>query len=96
MKKNQVLAARISGKFEKLWLIAQIMLFVFIGAEVQISYSLEAGTLLVVLILGVLCFRMMGVALALLGTGLNKKERLFVCLLIFQRLRCRPPLGLFR
>lgn len=77
LKQNQVLAARLSGKFEKLWVIAQIMLFVFIGAEVQISYALEAGPLLVVLILGVLCFRMMGVALALLGTGLNKKERLF-------------------
>lgn len=77
LKQDEPLAKRLSGKFEKLWVVAQVILFVLIGAEVQFSYALDAGLSLVLLICGGLVFRMVGVSLALIGSGLTPRERLF-------------------
>ena len=73
----QVLALRLSGKYNKLWLAAEVFLFVLVGATVDLKYALSAGFAAVLLVLGALLFRMAGVFLALLGTKLNGKERLF-------------------
>lgn len=72
-----VLAKRLSGKYNKLWVAAEVFLFVLVGATVDLRYALAAGAGAVLLVLGALIFRMAGVALCLLGTGLNRKERLF-------------------
>ena len=72
-----VVAVRLSSKFNKLWVMAEIMLFVLVGATVDLHYAASAGIAAVVLILGVLIFRMAGVWCCMLGTNLNKKERIF-------------------
>lgn len=76
------LASRLSSKYNKLWVAAEIILFVLVGATVDLAYVKTAGILAIVLVLGALVFRMLGVALSLLGTKLNQKERLF-CMLAY-------------
>lgn len=71
------LAERLSIKYSKLWVAAEICLFVLVGATVNIEYARKAGLIAVVLVLLVLIFRMFGVFLCLVGTKLNFKERLF-------------------
>lgn len=68
---------RLSEKFGKLWLAAEVILFVLVGAAVDIRYTLEAGPKAIALILLVLIFRSCGVVLCVLGTPLNFRERLF-------------------
>ena len=76
-KKREVVAIRLSKKYEKLWVAAEVLLFVLVGAAINISYIGKVGMMAIVLIIGALVFRMFGVFLCLLGTKLNKKERLF-------------------
>ena len=76
-RKRTVVAVRLSSKFNKLWVMAEIMLFVLVGATVDLHYAASAGAAAVVLIFGVLLFRMVGVWCCMLGTALTKKERLF-------------------
>lgn len=68
---------RLSEKFGKLWLAAEVILFVLVGAAVDIRYTMTAGLAAVAMILIALTFRAVGVFVCLLGTQLNKKERLF-------------------
>ncbi|MFV0579872.1 MAG: cation:proton antiporter [Fusobacterium ulcerans] len=77
LKNYDVLAKRLSAKFSKLWVAAEIFLFVLVGATVDIKYAVAAGILAVILILGALVFRMAGVFCCLLGSRLNTKERAF-------------------
>lgn len=70
-------AARLSVKFNKLWVGAEVMLFVLVGAIVDLSYVRSAGIKAVILILGALAFRTTGVLVCLIGTKLNARERLF-------------------
>ena len=76
-QKYGVLALRLSAKYNKLWLGAEVFLFVLVGATVDLRYVASAGVSAVLLILGALLFRMTGVAISLLKTGLSKRERLF-------------------
>ena len=75
--KYDVLAKRLSVKYNKLWLGAEIFLFVLVGIAVNLKYALSAGFVVVLLVIMALIFRMTGVALSLVKTKLNKKERLF-------------------
>lgn len=75
--KYKTLSVRLSAKFSKLWVCAEILLFVLVGATVDISYALSEGLNAVLLILVALLFRMVGVFVCLIKTNLNKKERLF-------------------
>jgi len=81
-RKNKILAERISSKFSKLWVAAELILFVLVGAAVDIKYAAAAGISSIILIFGVLCFRMIGVYVCLLKTQLNNKERLF-CMIAY-------------
>lgn len=81
-KKKSQLALRLSTKFDKLWVVAEIFLFVLVGASVEISTLKSAGINAVILIACVLVFRMLGVYICMLGTKLNKTERLF-CMLAY-------------
>ena len=75
-------AVRLSGKFNRLWVGAEVVLFVLVGASVDIGYALSAGAGTVILIFGVLTFRIAGVFVCLTDTNLNMKERLF-CMLAY-------------
>lgn len=68
---------RLLEKFGKLWLAAEVILFVLVGAAVDIRYTLQAGIGAVVMIFVGLLFRSAGTLLSLLGTNLNSRERLF-------------------
>jgi NhaP-type Na+/H+ or K+/H+ antiporter len=76
-QKYDVLAKRLSVKYNKLWLGAEVFLFVLVGMAVDIRYALSAGFAVVLLVILGLMFRMLGVALSLVKTRLNKRERLF-------------------
>lgn len=82
LKRYPVLAKRISPKFSKLWVVMEILLFVLVGASVDISYAAAAGFQVVTLILLVLLFRMAGVFLCLVKTSLKQNERIF-CMLAY-------------
>lgn len=81
-KKRYEAAARLSVKYSKLWVAAEVLLFVLVGATVDISYAMKAGAAAVILIFSVLIFRMAGVFFCLLGTDINRKERLF-CMIAY-------------
>lgn len=71
------LARRISNKYSKLWVGAEVFLFVLVGASVNIKYVMNSGIITIILILGALVFRIFGVLLSLIKTEMNFKERLF-------------------
>lgn len=75
-------AQRLSLKLSKLWIAAQLLLFVLVGATVDITYAYEAFLPALILILIALIFRSIGVWISLLGTPLNYQERLF-CILAY-------------
>ena len=76
-KKREVVARRLSVKYGKLWVAAEVFLFVLVGATVNIGYLSKVGVNALVVIAVALIFRMFGVFLCLLGTSLDKKERVF-------------------
>lgn len=76
-KQRETVAGRLSLKFNKLWVGAEILLFVLVGATVDIHYAVSAGAAAILLILGALVFRMAGVMCCLLGTRLSLRERMF-------------------
>ena len=80
--KNTILSKRLSVKYSKLWIAAEVMLFVLVGATVNIKYALGASIPAILLIMTVVVFRMAGVFLCLLGTSLSYKERLF-CMIAY-------------
>ena len=76
-KYRKVAAKRIAVKCGKMWVAAEVFLFVLVGATVNIGYLSHVGLKAVVLICGALIFRMTGVFVCLLGTDMNGKEKLF-------------------
>lgn len=79
-KKRIDVSKRLSAKFNKLWVFAEIVLFVLVGACVDINYTFHAGIRTLVLIAAVLIFRLAGVLVCVVKTELSFKERLFcVC-----------------
>lgn len=79
-KYREPVAKRLSAKYNKLWVGAEVFLFVLVGATVNIGYMGNVGVKALAVIAGALAFRMAGVAVCLLGTGLLNRERLFVML----------------
>lgn len=82
LKNYEVLALRLSAKFSKLWVGAEILLFVLVGATVDIKYAVGAGLSAVVVILFSLLFRMAGVFVCMIRTQLTLKERVF-CMIAY-------------
>ena len=78
----EILATRLSNKYNKLWLASEIVLFVLVGATVNIKYVLEAGISVVIVILFALVIRMIGVYSCLIKTKLSIKERVF-CMIAY-------------
>lgn len=77
-----VLAQRLSAKYSKLWVAAEVVLFVLVGATVDVKYALTAGAPAVLVIFGALAFRMFGVFACTVKTSLTFRERLF-CMIAY-------------
>lgn len=80
--KYEALAIRIQTKYNKLWLGAEIMLFVLVGVTVNLKYVMDAGILTIILILFALASRMIGVFVCLIKTNLSFKEKFF-CMIAY-------------
>lgn len=76
-KYREPVAKRLSQKYNKLWVAAEVFLFVLVGATVNIEYLGNVGVGALIVIAGALVFRMLGVFVCMLGTKFNSKERLF-------------------
>ena len=77
-----VVSKRLSAKYDRLWVGAELLLFVLVGAMVNVAYVAYAGVAAILLILGAMVFRMAGVFASVVGTKLNGKERAF-CMLAY-------------
>lgn len=99
LKSENRVTARLSEKFGKLWIAAEVVLFVLVGAAVDVRYTLTAGISAVLMIFAALAFRAVGVFICMLGTKLSAKERLF-CVIAYlpkatvQAAICSVPLSL--
>ena len=92
-RRRLVVAQRLTAKFGKLWVGAEIMLFVLVGAQVDLNYAAAAGLAAVATVLGVLCFRALGVLLCMAGSRLNPKERLFAVLAYLPKATVQAAIG---
>lgn len=79
-KKREAVAKRLAVKYAKLWVAAEVFLFVLVGATVNIGYLGRVGVRALLMIAGALLFRMAGVWVCLLGTGLKRGEKAFTML----------------
>lgn len=93
MKSTAFVSKRLSEKFGKLWLAAEVILFVLVGVAVDIRYTLGAGLQAVLLIFGALVFRTIGVLLSVAGTKLNRKERLFCVIAYLPKATVQAAIG---
>ncbi len=84
---------RLQEKFGKLWLAAEVILFVLVGAAVDLRYTLAAGAGAVVMILIGLAFRTVGVLLCMTGTELNGKERLYCVIAYLPKATVQAAIG---
>ena len=84
---------RLSEKFGKLWLAAEVILFVLVGAAVDIRYTLQAGPAAVLMIFAALAFRAVGVCLCVAGTQLDRKERLFCVIAYLPKATVQAAIG---
>lgn len=84
---------RLSQKFGKLWLAAEVILFVLVGAAVDVRYTLGAGLGVVAMIALALVFRAVGVTLCLAGTALSRKERLFCVIAYLPKATVQAAIG---
>ena len=82
IKSIAFVSKRLSEKLGKLWIAAEVLLFVLVGAVVDIRYTLNAGIAAVLMILIALLFRSIGVAICLFGTSMTWKERIF-CMIAY-------------
>lgn len=78
LNQYQILAHRLVNKFEKIWVVAEIMLFVLVGAVLDISVIPGIGIFAIILVFIGLLGRMLGVMISLIKTKLNQKEKLFI------------------
>ncbi len=93
LKQYDILAKRLSGKFSKIWVAAELMLFVLVGATVYISYAAKAGISAVALIFIALSIRICGVFVCLFRTKLNVKERLFCAIAYLPKATVQAAIG---
>lgn len=93
LRSTAFVSKRLSEKFGKLWIAAEVILFVLVGAAVDIRYTLTAGIPAVLMILIALLFRSAGVWLCLVKTPLSKKERLFCVLSYLPKATVQAAIG---
>jgi len=90
---DPIRSSRLSKKYEKIWVFAEIILFVLVGAEVDLHYVARSGGVVVGIIFLALLFRMGGVFLSLIKTPLSFKERLFCAIAYIPKATVQAALG---
>lgn len=93
MRSTASVAQRLREKYGKLWIAAELILFVLVGAAVDIRYTMEAGLSAVFMILLALVFRSVGVCLCLVGTQLTRKERLYCVIAYLPKATVQAAIG---
>ncbi len=93
LRSIKAVSVRLSEKFGKLWLAAEVLLFVLVGAAVDIRYTMGAGLAAVLMIFTALIFRTIGVLICLAGTALNWKERLFCVIAYLPKATVQAAIG---
>ena len=81
-KRSPIVATRLSKKCSKLWIGAEVVLFVLVGASVNLNYVFASGISTVIVVIGALLFRMFGVFVCTLKTNISIKERIF-CMIAY-------------
>ncbi|WP_070000087.1 cation:proton antiporter [Cellulosilyticum sp. I15G10I2] len=93
LKQYEVLARRLSGKFSKIWVGTEMLLFVLVGAAVDIRYIGSAGLMAVILIISALVLRMGGVFICVIKTKLSAKEKLFCAIAYLPKATVQAAIG---
>ena len=93
LKCTEFVSKRLSEKFGKLWLAAEVLLFVLVGAAVDIRCTMEAGGAALLMIAAALTFRAVGVCLCLLETNLNRKEKIFCVIAYLPKATVQAAIG---
>lgn len=93
LKSTAFVSKRLSEKFGKLWIAAEVILFVLVGAAVDIRYTLQAGLAAIVIILLALLFRACGVLLCVAKTNLSWKERVFCVIAYMPKATVQAAIG---
>ncbi len=93
LKFYEPLANRLSGKFSKIWVAAELILFVLLGAVVDIGQIRGSGLLIIVIILSGLALRSLGVFICVLKTSLNRKERIFCAIAYLPKATVQAAIG---
>ena len=92
-RSRPVVAMRLSAKYARLWVAAEVLLFVLVGAAVDLRYAVKAGPMALLLIALVLLFRAAGVMVCVAGTRLRAKERLFCVLAYMPKATVQAAIG---
>lgn len=93
LKCTASVSTRLSQKFGKLWLAAEVLLFVLVGASVDIRYTLKAGPAALAMIFAALLIRTLGVSLCVTGTNLTWRERLFCSIAYLPKATVQAAIG---
>ena len=93
LRSIKTVSARLSEKFGKLWLASEVLLFVLVGAAVDIRYTMGAGVAAVLMIFTALIFRTIGVLICLAGTVMDWKERLFCVIAYLPKATVQAAIG---
>lgn len=93
MRTRKEVSGDLSAKYGRLWLAAEVILFVHVGAAVDIRYTLNAGVMALVMIFLALVFRSVGVLLCLIGTKLNAKEKLYCVIAYLPKATVQAAIG---
>ncbi len=93
IRMNRTVSAGLSEKYGKLWLAAEVILFVLVGAAVDIRYTLEAGIMALIMIVLALLFRSLGAIICFIGTKLNRKEKLYCVIAYLPKATVQAAIG---
>lgn len=93
IRTRKIVSQDLSAKYGRLWLAAEVILFVLVGAAVDIRYTLEAGVMALFMILLALVFRSFGVILCLIRTKLNWKEKLYCVIAYLPKATVQAAIG---
>ncbi|WP_300276995.1 cation:proton antiporter [Peptacetobacter sp.] len=93
LKSTNIVKVRLQEKFGKLWLAAEVILFVLVGAAVDIRYTMEAGIMAIVMIFIALIIRSIGVFICTIKTNLSNKERFFCVLSYLPKATVQAAIG---
>jgi len=93
LRKREDIAKKLSNKYDKIWVIAEILLFVLVGAAININYVATTGIAAVSLIFLALSFRTIGVFVCMLKTKLNTKEKLFCAIAYIPKATVQAAIG---